>query len=172
MMPLRPQQTGEELGVGDVFLLGGAQLFVVNLQDALQVEVLQQLFQFFTRASLLMVLRIVVQQEVVARHLAQDHAFDPVQVVETIAGGFAHGGQQRFPGILAHQAQQLAQGKHDQLAAVFLQSRDIVGDLGRGLENELFFGMGIGALDALAPRRAVLRPAARAGARPRRCAGG
>ena len=29
-------------------LLGGAQLFVVDLQDAPQLEILQQLFEFFS----------------------------------------------------------------------------------------------------------------------------
>ena len=52
----------------------------------------------------------VVEQKVVARHPAQDHTFEPVQVVETIAGGFPHRGQQRLSRILAHQPKQLAQG--------------------------------------------------------------
>src|SRR6516164_8510509 len=48
MMPLGPQQAGEELGVGDVLLLGGAQLFAINIQDAVEVKALQQLFQLVT----------------------------------------------------------------------------------------------------------------------------
>jgi len=49
MMILCPQQPGEELGVGDILLLRSAQLLAVNIQDAIQVKVLQQLFQLVTR---------------------------------------------------------------------------------------------------------------------------
>src|SRR5437762_10393282 len=38
---------------------------------------------------------------------------------------------------------------------MLLQRRDVAGHLGGGLEDDLFFRVGIGALEALAPRRAV-----------------
>jgi hypothetical protein len=38
------------------------------------------------------------------------HPFQPVQIVESIPPGFAHGAQQRLPWILPHQPQQLPQG--------------------------------------------------------------
>lgn len=46
MMPLGTRQLGEELRVGDILLLGGAQLFAIDTQDAIEVKVLQQLLQF------------------------------------------------------------------------------------------------------------------------------
>lgn len=44
MMPLCSQQVSYELGVRDIFLLGGAQPLAVDILDAIQVQVLQQLF--------------------------------------------------------------------------------------------------------------------------------
>ena len=43
---VRAQQSGEELGVGDVGFLGRAQLLLIHVQHAPQLEILQQLFQF------------------------------------------------------------------------------------------------------------------------------
>src|SRR5712692_4070187 len=82
--------------------------------------------RFFSSCSSSSVIsvRSFVQQKVLARHAAQDHALHPVQVVKTVAGGLAHRAQQRFPWILPHQAQQLPQGKGDELAAPLLQPRD------------------------------------------------
>src|SRR5437879_10180383 len=94
-------------------------------------------------------LELFVQQEKVALHAAQNHSFQAVQVVEAIAGGFPHGGQERLPGIFPHQTEQLTQGQHHQLATVLFQSADIISDLWRGLENGLFFGVRIAALEAL-----------------------
>src|SRR5208337_3644742 len=51
-VPLRAHQTGEELRVSDIFLFGGAELFVVNLQNAPELEVFQELFEFFSHRSL------------------------------------------------------------------------------------------------------------------------
>src|SRR5437879_10062752 len=48
VVPLGAQEPGQKLGVREVFLFGGADLFVVNLQDAFQVQVLQQLIQLVT----------------------------------------------------------------------------------------------------------------------------
>jgi len=47
-MPLRPQQPGHKLRVGDLRFLGGLQLLAVNAQHAPQLEILQQLFEFFS----------------------------------------------------------------------------------------------------------------------------
>ena len=52
-MPLGAQQPGQEIRVGDVFFLGSSQLFVIDLEDALQVQVFHQLFEFFSHVYLL-----------------------------------------------------------------------------------------------------------------------
>jgi hypothetical protein len=49
-------------------------------------------------------------------HTAQDHPFQPVQIVKPIPARIAHSPQQRFPWILPHQTQQLPQDKRDYLA--------------------------------------------------------
>ena len=67
-----------------------------------EVEILQQLFEFFT--DLIFALLTVLEEKVFARHAAQDHAFQPVQIIETITGGFLHRRQQGCAGILTHQA--------------------------------------------------------------------
>ena len=41
VVPLRAQQSGDELRVGGVGLLGGTQLLVIHVEHALQLEVLQ-----------------------------------------------------------------------------------------------------------------------------------
>jgi hypothetical protein len=69
---------------------------------------------------------------------------DPVQVVESVVGRFTHGGQERFAGIVAHQAQELAQGQHDQFAAALLESGEVVADFRSGLQDELFFRVRVG----------------------------
>src|ERR1017187_6137794 len=92
------------------------------------------------------------EQKIFACHTAQNHPFQSVQIVKTIPAGLAHGAQQRFPWILPHQAQQLPQGKRDYLAAPLFQPHDIVGQLGRGRDDGLLFGMRIGPRIALAAR--------------------
>src|ERR1039457_2268049 len=47
-LKLRPHQARDELRVTDIVLVGGAQLFVIDLQHAPQLEILQELFQFFS----------------------------------------------------------------------------------------------------------------------------
>jgi hypothetical protein len=47
-LPLRAHQARDEVRVADVNLVGGAQLFVIDFEDAPQLEILQQLFQFFS----------------------------------------------------------------------------------------------------------------------------
>ena len=47
---------------------------------------------------------------------AEHHAFQAVEVVEAVVGGFADGGEESVPGVLAANAQQLAQGKRGQTA--------------------------------------------------------
>src|ERR1035438_1771793 len=46
-LKLRAHQSRDELRVTDVVFVGGAQLFVIDLQHAPQLEILQQLFQLF-----------------------------------------------------------------------------------------------------------------------------
>src|SRR6516225_808142 len=93
---------------------------------------------------------VLVQPEEVSLHAVQDHAFQAVQVVEAIAEGFPHGGQERLSGIFAHQAKQLTQGQHHQLAAMLFQSGEVISDLRCGLEDGLFFRVHIAALEPLA----------------------
>jgi hypothetical protein len=99
--------------------------------------------------------RAVLQQKVFPRHAEPDHAFRPVQIIEAITGGFAYRCPQRFAGILAHQAEQLAQGKREPLAGPRFQGREGVGDLGHGGQNRLRLGRGIGTWDGLPARGAV-----------------
>ena len=73
------------------------------------------------------------EQKVVACHPAQNHPFQPVQIVESVPGGFAHRSQERLARIFPEQAQQLPQGKRHQFTALLLQRRHIRLDLGRGL---------------------------------------
>src|SRR6516165_7925347 len=72
---------------------------------------------------------ILVQPEEVALHAVQNHPFQAVQVVEAIAEGFSHGGQERLSGIFAHEAKQLTQGQHHQLAAMLFQRGEVISDL-------------------------------------------
>src|SRR5256886_8794125 len=46
-MPLSAHETRDELGVGRVLFFGGAQLFVIDIQNAPELEILQELFEFF-----------------------------------------------------------------------------------------------------------------------------
>jgi chromatin segregation and condensation protein Rec8/ScpA/Scc1 (kleisin family) len=75
----------------------------------------------------------IQQEKVVARHAAQNHPLQPVQIVESILGRFADRGQERLTRIFLQQAQQLPQGKSHYFAALLLQRRHIAGDLRRGL---------------------------------------
>ena len=65
---------------------------------------------FSSCSSSSVIVRSLIQQKVFARHTAQDHPFQTVQIVKTITAGLTHGPQQRFPWILSHQAQQLGLG--------------------------------------------------------------
>src|SRR5438093_13536971 len=96
-----------------------------------------------------------MEAEVFARDAAQDHPFQTVQVVESIAGRFFNSGEHGFTGIVADDAQQLAQGNNQILAATLLEGLKIVGDFGRRFQNRLFFRMGIGAFDAFPARWTV-----------------
>src|SRR5437899_6162073 len=52
-----------------------------------------------------------IEQEVIAGDAAQDHTFEPVQIVETVTGGFLDSQEHRLARILAKNPQQLAQSK-------------------------------------------------------------
>src|ERR1035438_935324 len=69
--------------------------------------------RFFSSCSSSSLIRFPIERKVLACHTAQDHPFQPVQIVKTTTAGLAHGPQQRFPWILPHQAQQLPQGKRE-----------------------------------------------------------
>jgi hypothetical protein len=89
----------------------------------------------------------IQQQEVIARHTAQNHPLQTVEIVESIAGRFMDCGQERFARIFAEQSQQLPQGKNHYLAAFLLQRRHIECRLRRGFDDRLFFRVRIAALD-------------------------
>jgi hypothetical protein len=46
-VPLGAHQSREELAIGDVVFIGGAQLFVIDVGDAAEFEILEQLLEFF-----------------------------------------------------------------------------------------------------------------------------
>src|SRR5215472_15247633 len=102
-----------------------------------------------------LIARIPVQPKEVTLHAVQNHPFQAVQVVEAKAEGFPHGGQEWLSGIFAHQAEQLTQGQHHQLAAMLFQSGEVISDLRCGLEDGLFFWVRIAALEPLAARGAM-----------------
>ena len=82
-----------------------------------------------------------LQQTVFARHAAQDHALDVIEVVEPITRRFVERGEQRLERILAHQPQQLPQQQRDHLAALALQLLHIRRKLRRGGKDGLFLRM-------------------------------
>src|ERR1019366_4572587 len=51
VVPLRAQQSGDELGVRDAGLLGRVQLLVVHTEHAAQLQIFQELFQFFSHGD-------------------------------------------------------------------------------------------------------------------------
>src|ERR1022692_5139170 len=71
--------------------------------------------RFFSSCSSSSVMGIGVriqQQKVVARHAAQNHSLQAVEIVKSILRGFAHRGQEWFARIFPQQPQQLPQGKN------------------------------------------------------------
>src|SRR5437763_16519252 len=111
---------------------------------------------FSSCSSSSVIVRFPIEQKVFARNAAQDHPFQPVQIVKTITAGLAHGAQQRFPWILPYQSQQLPQGKRDYLTAPLFQPSDVVGQLRRGRDDGLLFGMRVGPRVSLAARWTML----------------
>ena len=96
-----------------------------------------------------------IEAKVFARDTTQDHAFDAVQIVEAIAGGFFDGSDEGFTGIVADHAQQLAQGKNEILPAPLLESQEVIGEFRRCFQDRLLFRMRIGPFDAFPARRTV-----------------
>src|SRR6266699_772079 len=115
-------------------------------------------WRFFSScsSSSVIVLASCVEQKIFAGHAPQDHPLQPVQVVKTVAGSLPHGSYEWFAWILPHELQQLPQGQRDDLAAVLLHSRHIVGQLGQGGNDGFLFRMGIGTRNSLTPWRPVL----------------
>jgi hypothetical protein len=89
---------------------------------------------------------LLAQEKVLAGNVPQDHALEPVQIVQTITGGFMDRRNQWFGRVLANHAQQSPQGKSNDLPAALLQSCDVFVQLGQNHDNRFFFRMGIGAL--------------------------
>src|SRR5207245_6867897 len=76
--------------------------------------------RFFSSCSSSSVMGIgarIQQQKVIARHAAQNHSLQTVEIVKSILGGFAHRGQERLAWIFPEQSQQLPQGKSHHLAS-------------------------------------------------------
>src|SRR6266851_2476047 len=93
------------------------------------------------------------ETRIVCSEYALPEAFQPVEIVESILGGFLHRGQEGLARIFLQQAQQLPQGKRHYFATLLLERRHVGCDLGRGLYEGLFFGMRVAALDAFPARR-------------------
>src|SRR6516225_9179783 len=109
--------------------------------------------RFFSSCSTSSVIISSIKHEVVTGNAAQDHAFEAIKIIETVVSRLFDGGQQRRPWIVTHQLQQLTQRQADHLTATLLERRDIVSQLRSGLEDRLFLGMRIAALDTLPARR-------------------
>ena len=86
---------------------------------------------------------------------AQDHPFQPVDVVEPVMSGVSDGGKEVLAGIFPSHAQQLAQGNGRILAAVFFHIRDILRDLRNELSEKLLFRPGSVSFDSLSASRSM-----------------
>jgi hypothetical protein len=78
---------------------------------------------------------VVLPQEEVTLQAAQGHAFNAVEIVESVLRGLGDGAQKRLAGILAQPAQQLPQGKPGDLAALAFQVLHIESDLRRSVAS-------------------------------------
>ena len=88
--------------------------------------------------------------------MAQDHAFEPIQVKEAVTGRIGDSGDDGLARIFADGPQQLAQGNREITVAPLFECGQIVREFRSGPENRQFFRMRISAFDALATRRPVL----------------
>src|SRR5437879_13866303 len=88
--------------------------------------------------------------------MAQDHAFEPIQVKEAVTGRIGDSVDDGLARIFADGPQQLAQGKREITVTTLFECGQIVREFRSGPENRKFFRMGIIAFDALATRRRVL----------------
>ena len=95
------------------------------------------------------------EQKVIARDTAQNHSFQPVEIVKPIAIGFRHGRQERLTRVLLQKPKQLPQGKSNYLATFLLQGGHIRTDLGSNLQNRLLLWMWITPPNAFATWRPV-----------------
>src|SRR5438034_6600701 len=78
------------------------------------------------------------EQEVVASDAAQDHAFEPVQIVEAITGRFRYSRDDGLPGIFADDAQQLAQRNGEIAVSAFFERGQVIGQFRSCLKDRLF----------------------------------
>src|SRR5260370_20642328 len=88
--------------------------------------------RFFSSCSSSSVMGIQVgieQAKVVLRHAAQNHTFQPLQIVESVLGGFPDRGQERRARIFLQQPQQLPQGQPHHFVPLLLHRRHVGGDL-------------------------------------------
>src|SRR5213593_845446 len=96
-----------------------------------------------------------IEHEVIASDAVQDHAFEPVQVVEAVTGRLRYSRDHGWTRIFADNPQQLAQGKGEIAVSAFFKGGQIIGQFWSGLKDRLFFGMRVCAFNALTARRAV-----------------
>lgn len=54
-----------------------------------------------------------IEQEVIASDAAQNHSFEPIQIVGTVTGGFRRSGDDGLARIAANDPRQLAQGNSE-----------------------------------------------------------
>src|SRR5258706_13708162 len=96
------------------------------------------------------------EHEVVASDAAQDHAFEPVQIVEAVTGGFRYSGEHGRARIFADDPQELSQSNGEIAVSALFERGQIICQFRSRLEGRLFFRMWIAAFDALAAGRPVL----------------
>src|SRR6516225_2178244 len=109
--------------------------------------------RFLSSCSTSSVIISSIKHEVITGDAAEDHTFQAVKIIETVMSRIFDGGQQRRARVITHQLQELTQSQTDHLAATLLERRDIVSQFGSGLEDRLFLGMWVAALDTLPARR-------------------
>src|SRR2546422_1700243 len=88
-----------------------------------------------------------IEQKEVARQTAQNHAFEPIHVIEAIAGSFLNGGDHPVTGVVPDHAQQLPPGKNEGLASVLLERGEIGLKLRDRLQDRLLLRRRRTALD-------------------------
>src|SRR5688572_31584225 len=74
-----------------------------------------------------------VEQKVIASDTAQDHPFEPIQIVEAVTRGLRNSREHGWARILTKDPQQLAQGNSEITVSAFFECGQIVGQFRSGL---------------------------------------